>query len=115
MLWGLVTVFGSGGSEVIELPMDSSSGSRYLPRIPLAFPEVSRPMVEALPATEPSHEPPVVASAPKKAATTKAARPVRVPTDGATGNAVTGESGDATIGPSDSTPAAGDNTDDPVG
>jgi hypothetical protein len=115
MFWGLVTVFGSGGSEEIELPLASAAGSRDLPRIPLAFPEVSKPMVEALPSPEPSPEPPVVASAPKKTATTKAARPVRVPTDGATGNAVTGESGDATIGPSDSTPAAADNTDDPVG
>jgi len=114
MFWGLVTVFGSESSDEAQLPLVTAAGSSDdLPRIPLVFPEVSKPMIEALPSPEPSPEPPAVATAAKKPAPTKT-RAVKVPTDGATGNAATGESGDATIGPNNSTPAAGDDSD-PVG
>ncbi|MEX2553179.1 MAG: hypothetical protein WD627_09315 [Actinomycetota bacterium] len=114
MFWGLVTVFGSESSDEADLPLvTAADSSDDLPRIPLVFPEVSKPMIEALPSPEPSPEPPATATAAKKPATTKA-RAVTVPTDGTTGNATTGESGDATIGPNNSTPAGGDDSD-PVG
>lgn len=114
MFWGLVTVFSSESSDESQLPLVTAAGSSDdLPRIPLAFPEVSKPMIEALPSPEPSPEPPAIATAAKKPAPTKT-RAVTVPTDGATGNATTGESGDATIGPNNSTLAAGDDSD-PVG
>jgi hypothetical protein len=114
MFWALVTVFGSQGSEETQLPSVTAADARDLPRIPLTFPEVSKPLIEALPSPEPSPEPAVAAAAPKKPATTKP-RTVKLPTDGATGNAVTGESGDATVGPSNSTRPASDTSDDPVG
>ena len=111
MFWGLLTVFGSESSDE-ELPSVTAAGSSDLPRIPLVFPEVAKPMIEALPSPEPSPEPPAIATAAKKPATTKA-RAVEMLTESTTGNAVTDESGDPTIGPNRST-SAGDDSD-PVG
>lgn len=114
MFWGLMTVFGSESSTDEDQPsLDTAAGAGDLPRIPLEFPEVSKPLMEALPTPEPSPEPPVVTTAAKKPAPTKT-RAVKVPTNGVTGSAITGESGDATVGPNNRTSAAGDETD-PVG
>ena len=127
LFWALVAVFGSENASDESAGPVVAAADDNLPRIPLEFPEVSKPLIEALPSPEPSPEVSPAGQATqttRRRSTATTTRPVRIPTNGQAGSAVTGESGDATFGsPQQSGPASDDDIvgdlddefDDPIG